>query len=354
MPPTPIEYSALDEPITRDEVKAFRVMARSRGFGTVALSTQISQVVGVSVAVIFALVFVAAAGATVASSFAGGMAAGDVLVAVIILALIAAAVVLIIRGRLGTGGRWAKWMRLQRFADANSLLYRATSTDPTYPGVIFNTGDTRVAYDHFSTETGRFVDFGNYRYSTGSGKSRTTHNWGFLAISLDRALPNMVLDSRANNGLFGTTDLPTVFSRNQSLELEGDFNKYFTLYCPREYERDALYVFTPDLMGLLIDDAAPFDVEIVDKWMFVYSATAFDSLARTTYQRLYTIIDNVGAKTLSQTDRYHDERIGSFSANLVAPQGRRLKRGVSISSVILFSVVGAYWLWGMIADWLPR
>ena len=40
-------------------------------------------------------------------------------------------------------------------------------------------------------------------------------------------------------------------TRTQVLSLEGDFDRYFTLYCPKEYERDALYVFTPDLMALL-------------------------------------------------------------------------------------------------------
>lgn len=42
------------------------------------------------------------------------------------------------------------------------------------------------------------------------------------------------------------------------LSLEGDFDRYFTLYCPGDYERDALYVFTPDLLALLIDESRHF------------------------------------------------------------------------------------------------
>src|SRR5690606_7535742 len=111
--------------------------------------------------------------------------------------------------------------------------------------------------------------FGNLRYVTGSGKSRSVHQWGFLAVGLDRRLPHMVLDSRANNRMLGLSNLPAGFRRDQILSLEGDFDRYFTLYCPKEYERDALYVFTPDLMALLIDEAAPYDVEVVDHWMLV-------------------------------------------------------------------------------------
>ena len=47
-----------------------------------------------------------------------------------------------------------------------------------------------------------------------------------------------MLDARSNNGLFGGTNLPSQFNKDQILILEGDFNEYFTLYCPREYDRD--------------------------------------------------------------------------------------------------------------------
>src|SRR5690606_27767455 len=192
------------------------------------------------------------------------------------------------------------------------------------------------------------------QYTTGSGKNRTTHRWGFLALELDRRLPHMVLDATANNGLFGGTNLPARFDRSQVLSLEGDFDRYFTLYCPREYERDALYVFTPDLMAILIDEAAPYDVEIVDDWMFVYSRTPFDLAHRPTLERLFRIVETVGAKTLRQTVRYADERIGDFSADIVAPAGARLKRGVSIVAVLVAVAAFALWAWTMLGPGLGQ
>lgn len=137
-----------------------------------------------------------------------------------------------------------------------------------------------------------------------------------------------MLDYRANNVLSGATNLPSGLSRDQVLSPEGDFDRYFTLYCPTQYKRDALYVFTPDLMALAIDEAAPFDMEIVDQWLFVYSARPFPLADPHTYQRLLRIVSTVGAKALSQTDRYRDERIGDFSVKLVAPQWQRLKKGL--------------------------
>jgi hypothetical protein len=153
----------------------------------------------------------------------------------------------------------------------------------------------------------------------------------------------MVLDSKANNTFFGS-DLPVSFRRDQVLSLEGDFNKYFTLYCPQEYEQDALYVFTPDLMALLIDDAGSFDVEIVDDWMFIYSPHPFPALSATAYQRLFTIVATVGSKTVSQTANYHDDRVGSVAANIVAPAGQRLRHGTSIGTLVVFGAIAAFWL----------
>jgi hypothetical protein len=153
----------------------------------------------------------------------------------------------------------------------------------------------------------------------------------------------MLLDSRANNGMFGSSNLPSAFRRDQVLSLEGDFDRYFTLYCPRQYERDALYVFTPDLMALLIDEAAPYDVEIIDRWLFVYAARPFPLADPHTYQRLLRIVATVGRKALSQTDRYRDERVGDFDANIVAPAGRRLRSGIPIATLIVVGVVALLW-----------
>ena len=242
---------------------------------------------------------------------------------------------------------WVRWTQLDRFARANGLLFSPHSPAPNYPGAIFGLGDARASSEHLRSAEGRFLDFGNFQYTTGSGKRRTRHRWGFLALHLDRRLPHMVLDSRANNGLFGVSNLPTTFDRSQRLSLEGDFDRFFTLYCPARYETDALYVFTPDLMALLIDEASPYDVEIIDDWMFVYHPGGFESGSPAVYQRLFRIADTVGAKTLDQTERYRDERVpDALASNVVETSGQRLRRGVPVAAVVGVVAVVAVWLVG--------
>jgi hypothetical protein len=339
-----IDYAALGSPVTKQDVTAYRAEL-SRVKPDFGMGNWIGVVIVSVVVVSFGALLITTFG-TIAASLArngtgGGSAALVLVVPFLLLAGVVALAVLLMRYL--SARRFEKYVRLDRFAKANGLIFSPADANPQYPGAIFGLGRARSAYEHFRSASDRFLDFGNYRYTTGSGKNSTTHTWGFMAMQLDRALPHMVLDSKANNGLFGS-NLPAAFTKDQVLSLEGDFDNYFTLYCPKQYERDALYVFTPDLMALCIDNAAPFDIEIVDKWMFVYSAAPFDMSTGHIYQRLFGIVDTVGAKTLTQTDRYSDERVANFTANYVAPQGARLKRGVPLAAIIIGAIVLGFWI----------
>ncbi|MGN6503363.1 MAG: hypothetical protein ACTHKX_10755 [Pseudolysinimonas sp.] len=348
---TAIDFSPLTTPLSDDAVAAWKAQAKASGAPWASFSA--GNIVALVLLVPFALVFLFVA-LGVGSVFINVAANAQnpvfaIFPLVFVLGVIALIAFAIVKGVGAFARRWELWARMDGFARANGMVFSPLDPNPAYPGMIFQHGDSRQAVDHLRSADGRFFDFGNYRYTTGSGKNRSTRTWGFLAFHLDRRLPNMLLDSKANNGLFGS-NLPASFDKNQILSLEGDFDSYFTLYAPKEYERDALYVFTPDLMALLIDEAAPFDVEIVDDWMFVYSNAAFRTADAALYARLFRIMDTVGAKTLTQTDRYVDERIGDFAANVVAPQGARLKRRVSIGAIVIGVLFLGFWLWGVLGD----
>lgn len=229
--------------------------------------------------------------------------------------------------------------RYYQFAKDNNLHYWPETKSPNHNGMMFLRGDTRTAYHQFFTTSGRIFEFGNYSYMTGSGKSRSRHDLGYVSIYLDRNLPHMVLDSRKNNvSVFGAnmSNLPVSFSKDQQLSLEGDFNEHFVLYAPKEYERDALYVFAPDLMALMIDNVAQFDAEIIDNKLYVYSTTPFDFNNIQLMDRLFSIVTLVGAKAARQTEKYKDTRIMQTegAAHVVAPAGRRLKQRVSWLAIV--------------------
>ena len=348
-----LDTAPLTAPVSASEVAAFRSTMRSRPDYSAA--NPVLQMIVVAIALAL-LVVVAGSSIVFVWSLVGSLAeAGPAAIIflafpVFFIGVVILVAVAIFRGNL-RGGRWQRWLRLERFAEQNGLIFSPLSPDPQYPGMIFGQGRARVALDHLRSAGGRFLDYGSYRYTTGSGKNSTTHTWGFLALELDRSLPHMLLDAKANNGLFGST-IAVSFSKDQILSLEGDFNEHFTLYCPREYEADALYVFTPDLMALAIDEAASFDIEIIDRWLFLYATRPFDLIDPEVHERLHRVIATVGAKTLSQTDRYRDDRVPSFEANVVAPSGQRLRRGVSVGAIAVVAVVLALWSWPWISGLL--
>jgi hypothetical protein len=218
---------------------------------------------------------------------------------------------------------------LTRFAADNGLLYRPRSPAPAYPGCIFTPMNTGLAYvyNHFSTTSGRYLDFGNFhsRSTTGDGPGGHVDpdplidSWGFVALQMDQQLPGILLI--ANNRVGGQTVLPIRPDRSQVLSLEGNFDNYFTLYCPKEFEQDALYIFTPDLMALLIDEVAPFDVEIIDKWMFLYLPRPFDSTDPAVYERIFRILNTVGTKIVGQTSHYNSPVLAAAPAAAPAATG---------------------------------
>ena len=225
--------------------------------------------------------------------------------------MIGIAIAVVALGRRGRKPptRWQRWARIDAFARANRLIFSPRDAEPGYQGLLFRIGSRRGVDEHVRTPDGS-IDMGGFW--TNASKPP----WTFVAMRLERRVPNMMLQARANRMLLGGF-FP--FTGDQVLHLEGDFDKWFTLYCPREYETDALQIFTPDLMAVLIDDASAFDVEIVDDWLFAYLPRPLDMSLPATYQRLFHVVDTVGAKTLTQTDTYRDDRSAAAQLAAVGP-----------------------------------
>ncbi|MDQ0645894.1 multidrug transporter EmrE-like cation transporter [Microbacterium natoriense] len=240
----------------------------------------------------------AAVAALVATVFTGGL---------VTLAVIAA--------QRGRAARELASYRLSGFAAANSMEYFAKLDAPPLPGMIYSHGTSRMSTDVVRGTTPRFVEFGNYQYTTSNGKNSTTHRWGYVAIKLDVPLPHIVLDALSDNTL--GSDVAAGFSREQRLSLEGDFDRYFSLFCPSGYEVDALYLFAPDVMARFIDNLAQLNVEIVDDWMFFYTRRPVSTLDPATWSWLFGAVGAMMTK-LDQWARWRDDRLRAMAQPVVA------------------------------------
>ncbi|QYF72388.1 hypothetical protein [Cryobacterium sp. PAMC25264] len=193
--------------------------------------------------------------------------------------------------------------RLARFAAQNVLTYRPGPVSGAHITPWADRGSlslTRV----MRTASRRPLEFANYELRTSPAGSRNTQFGGFCAVRLSTSLPHIILQARGG-ALFSAATLP---ASSQRLSLEGNFDDYFTLYCPTEYERDALYLFTPDVMARLIDRVRGFDVEIIDDWLFFVTSRDVVTLNPATWQGLADATSALSDK-IGRWERWRDDRL---------------------------------------------
>jgi len=146
------------------------------------------------------------------------------------------------------------------------------------------------------------IEFGNL-----ADARRRTGSWHYLAVKLPAPLPHLILDAKSNNTL--VSDLPFGVDPAQNISLEGDFDKWFRVYAPAQYQSDALYILTPSVMVALIDNARGYNVEIVDNTLLFFDSSVADFNSAERWQTLQAILDTVALPIVASARRYRDERV---------------------------------------------
>lgn len=326
-------FSSFTGPVPAQAVRQFREAQRAQwGAGrtarAIARSLALILFLGGCILIIafFGIVAVSLPMSNVAAVVGIGLA-------LVIMAAVIAVLIGVLRRDVNFGPNWTRLTRLDGFARLNNMQFEFERRNVNYNGAIFSLGHRAVATDVLTVRSGRGIQIGNYRSYPNASGDRFSFRGGYVVIELDRRMPHMIAIAKRKRKLSGRQSIAPGILRGQILSLEGDFDKYFTLYAPREYERDALYVFTPDLMVLLIDRLASYDLEIVDNRLYIYSHTPFAMLDPRTHERLASIVQVVGRKAASQTLRYSDDRTPT-GVDIVAPGGLRLRRGITIGTVV--------------------
>lgn len=301
----------LVDPVDSAEVARFARARRAANSSGSQLAVYI--ILGVVLAIfVLPLVYVMAMGLGYAIARGAGVLVAALLATVFTGGIVTLAAIAMQRAR---AARELASYRLSVFAAANSMEYFAKLDAPPLPGMIYSHGTSRMSTDVVRGTAPRFVEFGNYQYTTSDGKNSTTHRWGYVAIKLDVPLPHIVLDALSDNTL--GSDVAAGFSREQRLSLEGDFDRYFSLFCPSGYEVDALYLFTPDVMARFIDNLAQLNVEIVDDWMFFYTRRPVSTLDPATWSWLFGAVAAMMTK-LDQWARWRDDRLRAAAQPVAA------------------------------------
>ena len=145
----------------------------------------------------------------------------------------------------------------------------------------------------------------------------------FLAAPMPRRLPHIALLRD-----FELSSTPLELRNAYRMGIE--FDEVFTLLCPPGYERDALYLFTPDVMAAMIDDAggAQWGAEVLDDHLFFRfpPSSLPGTVLEEDLRRAFLLVERTSVQLEEQARRYADARVGDRSLDLVADPGRRVRR----------------------------
>lgn len=146
-------------------------------------------------------------------------------------------------------------IRLSNFAVANNLHYSWKKKGTvSLKGVL---GDRANGLRASNLISGHYVDF-SFQLFNPYTKTRYT----VMQINLRNKYPHIVLDNLRNNSVLAGS-ITKYFEEGDSVELEGDFGKYFKVYTKAD-PVDSLRVLSPDVMALMVDFSHDYDIEIIE------------------------------------------------------------------------------------------
>ncbi|GAA1319029.1 hypothetical protein ACFSWE_06605 [Leucobacter albus] len=157
------------------------------------------------------------------------------------------------------------------------------------------------------------------------------HAFRYLSMKLPRALPHLIIDARGNGSL------RSLLPGSQRLRLEGNFDRYFTVYVPQGYERDALELLTPDVMACLIDYGRSWDIEVIDDTLQLASTRLWRRRDRDESAALLYFAELAREELGHQAATYSDPRATTPRVQ-VAAQGRRLRRRSTVWATVALAV----------------
>jgi hypothetical protein len=165
---------------------------------------------------------------------------------------------------------------MRQFAAANGFSYAEDGTVDGRNGTLFTIGHSKSVSNVVSgTYKQCSMELFDYRYTIGSGKNSHTYPFTVFELRFDIAMPNIMLENRecptGAESIFGG------FPGLETIRLEGDFSDRFTLGVRRDYEIEALQIFTPDVMAVLMDKGRNFSMEIVEGQLFLYAKNTIET-----------------------------------------------------------------------------
>jgi hypothetical protein len=186
----------------------------------------------------------------------------------------------------------------KHFAAVMGYAFSDSAPFSTVSGDIFKLGWGGEIYDVVSgVYRGHPVRIFEYQFTVGGGKSSRTFYYTVLEIRFAHSLPEMhVVETAisAEDMLTMSHVIDAHFSSPVKISLEGDFNKYYSVYVPPNTQIEDLEVMTPDFMESLIDRYDQYQsigFECHDDKLYLYAPQRFNTKKIRDFAALYSLVD---------------------------------------------------------------
>jgi len=158
----------------------------------------------------------------------------------------------------------------QSFAKDHDWKFQPKGSWQKERALMFTTGHSKKMRNIVSGKlAGHRLRIFEYQYSTGSGKNQKTYYYTIFEAHFSGHFPHLYLNNLDNSHSAGTP--------GHRLPLPNEFEQQFHLYGPEQYEIEALEIFAPNILELLLHMQFPYDVELVEQELLVFTRTRIHS-----------------------------------------------------------------------------
>lgn len=166
----------------------------------------------------------------------------------------------------------------RQFAQKNGFSYQQKGWIEGQNGAAFLVGHGKIMEDILQGEiAGLPLALFNYRYTVGSGKNSRTYNFTVLDLDLKTPVPPMLL--LVDRQYFGDDLADNNLNYPSKIELPQNQENIFNLYCEKEYEIEALQIFTPEFLNRIAEKYRRFSLDFVGTKIYIYSSNVITDKA---------------------------------------------------------------------------
>jgi hypothetical protein len=153
------------------------------------------------------------------------------------------------------------------------------------------------------------------------------------------AIPEFFVDGHKGEGKTLYATEYAHIHHSQKLGLEGDFDKYFQVYAPIDYEVEVLEFLSPDVMDLLKENLRSYDMK-VKYGIFELNTIIYelDSTEKIVNQVISKFVRKVSGSTVDEKMRMSSARIDSDTEFEAMKIGKRLVSTSTFVTILLVAL----------------